>query len=161
MGRYAKSSALHAEAIDSYIKQFVHMMSPDFVQFICTVERLYKAIALWSLLEPCLKKLRREQYGEGESFSSLAELCCSFVDEINSLYKEIQAFPQPTSSPYYVFGLQYFEKIIFPKTLEYKICEVYVLIVIGLRRFMEGCTKEALMIESILLRFKKRITLLK
>ena len=80
--------------------------------------RLYKSIALWSLLDPFMAKIKSQTYGAGESINVLAPACCSFVDEIGKMHKEIKDMTRVEQSPFYGAVMHYFTRIIIPKSTE-------------------------------------------
>jgi hypothetical protein len=118
IGRYAKSIVSQAGVIETLIAPYLKLIDPQIHHFVIVIQRLYKAIALWSLLHPYMVKIKAEKFEDGESFNKIAGACASFVDHISALHKEITSIPKFKDSPYHSFVARWFSKVMVDKCQE-------------------------------------------
>lgn len=83
MGKYAKSICSQGLILETLLRPNFDSIDPNLVEFILVSTRLYKAIALWSMLHPLHAKMKAERYDEGESFNKLGYTTVSFVNHIS------------------------------------------------------------------------------
>lgn len=118
IGRYAKSVVLQAEKLEGYLKQFESIADPTLLEFCAISKRLYKAIALWSLLPALVAKIKTQSYDKGENMNLLGNACVSSVNEIGRLHREIKDIPNIENSLYKPAVVHYFTRVIVAKSLE-------------------------------------------
>ncbi len=118
IGRYAKSVVLQAEKLEGYLKPFESIADPVLLEFCAISKRLYKAIALWSLLPALVAKIKTQSYEKGENMNLLANACVSSVNEIGRLHREIKEMQNLENSIYKPAVVHYFTRVIVAKSLE-------------------------------------------
>jgi len=118
MGKYAKMIVTQAFLAENLIKGQGFFVDPKLADFVFITQRLYKAIALWSLFFTYLPKLKTDTYHDDEDINILAGGCISFVGHIGNLHKELLAYPPVKSSFLYNIVCFYFKDILVQKSLE-------------------------------------------
>jgi hypothetical protein len=118
MGKYAKMIVTQAFLVENLIKSHGFLVDPKLNDFVLICQKLYKAISLWSLFFTYLPKLKTDTYHDGEDINTLAGGCCSFVEHISQLHRDIVAYPPVKSSFLYGTVCFYFKDILVPKSLE-------------------------------------------
>jgi len=118
MGKYAKTLVTQSLLVESIIKGYKLNVDPEIQEMLVINQKLYKAIALWSLFSPYMAKLRANKYEDGEDINILGGGCSSFIDEIGKLHRTILSFPNIKFSPYFNVVQQYFTDIMVPKSRE-------------------------------------------
>jgi len=118
MGKYAKMIVTQAFLAENLIKGQGFFVDPKLGDFVFITQRLYKAIALWSLFFTYLPKLKTDTYHDDEDINILAGGCISFVGHIGELHKELLAYPPIKSSFLYSIVCFYFKDILVQKSLE-------------------------------------------
>ena len=121
MGKYAKMIVTQAFLIENIIKSYNFYVDSQLYSFVQICQRLYKAIALWSLLFPYTAKLKTDTYEDGEDMNVLAGGCNSFVVQIGKLHRELLNLPNMGSSPLFGFVSLYFKDVLISKSLEYNL----------------------------------------
>jgi hypothetical protein len=121
MGKYAKMIVTQAFLVENIIKSYNFYVDPKLYSFVQICQKLYKAIALWSLLFPYSAKLQTGTYDDGDDMNILAGGCNSFVLQIGKLHRELLNLPNMRSSPLFSIVSLYFKDILVTKSLEYKI----------------------------------------
>jgi len=118
MGKYAKMIVTQAFLVEDRIKTHNFYVNPKLTEFVQISQKLYKAIALWSLFFSYLPKLKTNAFEADEDFNTLAGGCISIVEEIARLHRELLVLPNIRFS--HSFGLVnlYFTNILVPKSKE-------------------------------------------
>ncbi len=118
MGKYAKMIVNQACMIENIIKAENFRVNPNLLSFIQICQRLYKAIALWSLFFIYLPKLKTNAFNDDENMDILAGGCISMISEISRIHKEIMDSPTMTVSEMYGMTGLYFKNVFIPKSKE-------------------------------------------
>jgi len=118
MGKYAKMIVTQAFLVENLVKSHGFLVDPKLTDFVLICQKLYKAISLWSLFFTYLPKLKTDTYHDGEDINTLAGGCCSFVEHIAQLHREVVAYPPVKSSFLYGVVCFYFKDILVSKSLE-------------------------------------------
>jgi len=118
MGKYAKTIVTQAFLVENLIKSNEFYVSQNLCEFILICQRLYKAIALWSLFFPYMIKLQTNSFCDGEDVNILAGGCVSFIYHIGELHRDILNLPGFKSSPLFGIVSLYFKDLLVQKSLE-------------------------------------------
>jgi len=118
MGKYAKSVVSQASILETYLKPSEKSIDPHLLEFAMVSARLYKAIALWSLIHPIHYRMKTEKFEQGESHNKLGYIIVSFVNHISQMEKEIMAINDINQSPIIGHIRYYFSKVMYDKIHE-------------------------------------------
>ena len=118
MGKYAKMIVTQAYLVESQIKMQKITVDPRLFEFAQVCQKLYKAIALWSLFFPYMAKLKTDTYDDGEDINVLAGGCVTFVNQISNYHKAILNMRNITTSPLFGILSLYFKDVLVSKSLE-------------------------------------------
>lgn len=118
MGKYAKTIVSQSFMLENLIKGYNFVVDPKITLILSVNQKLYKAIALWSIFFPYMAKLRADKYEDGEDINILAGGCTSFLNYISQLHKEIITISGVKFDPIFNTVKQYFTDIMIPKSLE-------------------------------------------
>jgi len=118
MGKYAKMIVTQAFLVENIIKSNEFYISQNLCEFVQICQKLYKAIALWSLFFPYMIKLQTNTFADGENIDIIAGGCVSFIDEIGKLHREIMNLPGFRGSPLFCIVSLYFKDLLVSKSIE-------------------------------------------
>jgi len=118
IGKYAKAIVSQALIVETLLKQHTEYVDKKLLDFVVICHKLYKAVALWSLLTPITARIKTEKYEKGEDFRKLATACMGLVNFISALHRDILLITKVKESPYYQNVELYFGQVFVPKCKE-------------------------------------------
>jgi hypothetical protein len=118
LGKYAKAIVSQALIVETLLKQHQDTIEKKLMDFVVICHKLFKAVALWSLLTPLQAKIKAEKYDKGEDFRKLAGACMGIINYIGALHHDILAIPKVKESPYYKIVELYFGQVFISKCKE-------------------------------------------
>lgn len=118
MGKYAKMIVTQAFLVENIIKSNEFFVSQNLVEFVLICQKLYKAIALWSLFFPYMIKLQTNSFVDGEDVDIYAGGCVSFIRKIAELHREIMNLPAYRGSTLFGIVSFYFKDLLVAKSRE-------------------------------------------